>query len=110
MRGRPKTQLILSEVEREQLEALAKRRKTIQALAQRARIVLACAEGIENKVVAVQQRVAPQTVCKWRVRFAQHRMEGLLDAPRSGAPRSIDDTHVEAVISKWNDDAFCRVG
>jgi hypothetical protein len=41
MRGRPKAELVLSELEREQLKALTMRRKTAQALALRARIVLA---------------------------------------------------------------------
>ena len=45
MRGRPKSELVLSEAEREQLTALTLRRKTAQALALRARIVLACAEA-----------------------------------------------------------------
>jgi hypothetical protein len=39
MSRRPKTQLVLSETERDQLEALTLRRKTAQALALRARIV-----------------------------------------------------------------------
>ena len=90
MRGRPKSQLVLSDTEREQLEALTLRRKTAQALALRARIVLSCADGEDNKVVAARQRVTPQTVCKWRARFVEHRLDGLLDAPRPGAPRSID--------------------
>ncbi len=51
MSGRPKTPLVLSATEREQLIALTKRRKTAQALALRARIVLACAEGLDNKVL-----------------------------------------------------------
>jgi transposase len=100
MRGRPKTQLMLSETEREQLEALMLRRKTAQALALRARIVLACAAGADNKVVAARQRVTPQTVSKWRARFVEQRLDGLLDAPRPGAPRSIDDTRIDAVIAK----------
>ena len=100
MSGRPKTQLMLSETEREQLEALTLRRKTAQALALRARIVLACAEGADNKVVAVRQRVTQQTVSKWRARFVEQRLDGLLDAPRPGAPRTIDDSRVDAVIAK----------
>lgn len=100
MRGRPKAELVLSEGEREQLAALTLRRKTAQALALRARIVLACADGVDNKVVAVRQRVTPQTVSKWRARFVEQRLDGLLDAPRPGAPRSIDDARVDAVIAK----------
>ena len=100
MRGRPKTQLVLTQAELEQLTALTLRRKTAQALALRARIVLACAQGSENKVVASRQRVTPQTVSKWRARFVQDRLDGLLDAPRTGAPRTIDDARVDAVIAK----------
>lgn len=100
MRGRPKAELVLSEPEREQLVALTLRRKTAQALALRARIVLACAEGAENKTVAARLRVTQQTVGKWRTRFVEHRLDGLLDAPRPGAPRTIDDARVDAVIAK----------
>ncbi len=100
MRGRPKAELVLNEAEHEQLTALTLRRKTAQALALRARIVLACAEGVDNKMVASRQRVTPQTVSKWRARFVQDRLDGLLDAPRPGAPRTIDDTRVDAVIAK----------
>lgn len=100
MRGRPKAQLVLSEVEREQLTALTLRRKTAQALALRARIVLACAAGQTNNAVAQHQRVTKQTVSKWRARFVEHRLDGLLDAPRPGAPRTIDDARVDAVIAK----------
>jgi transposase len=100
MSGRPKAQLVLSESEREQLEALTMRRKTAQALALRARIVLGCAGGADNKAVAARQRVTQQTVSKWRARFVEHRLDGLLDAPRPGAPRTIDDARVDAVIAK----------
>jgi len=100
MRGRPKARLVLSESEREQLKALTLRRKTAQALALRARIVLACADGVDNRSVAARQRVTPQTVSKWRARFVDQRLDGLLDAPRPGAPRSIDDARVDAVIAK----------
>lgn len=91
MRGRPKAELVLTESEREELIALTLRRKTAQTLALRARIVLACADGQDSKAVAARQRVTPQTVGKWRARYVEHRLDGLLDAPRSGAPRTIDD-------------------
>jgi transposase len=100
MSGRPKASLVLTDIEREELKALTLRRKTAQALAQRARIVLACADGNDNKVAAARQRVTPQMVSKWRARFVEHRLDGLLDAPRSGAPRTIDDARVDAVIAR----------
>ena len=98
--GRPKAELVLTEPEREQLSVWARRRKTAQALALRSRIVLACSDGAENKAVAAELKVAKQTVCKWRGRFLQLRLDGLLDAPRPGAPRTIDDVRVDAVIAK----------
>lgn len=91
MRGRPKAELVLSERERDQLTSLTMRRKTAQALALRARIVLACAGGIDNKMVAAKLRVTEQTVSKWRARYVTRRLDGLLDAPRPGAPRSIEE-------------------
>ena len=79
MRGRPKTELVLSTTEREQFAALTLRRKTALALAlaQRARIVRGCADGLDNQVVAAYQRVTAQTGSKWRARFIEHRLGGL---------------------------------
>jgi transposase len=53
-----------------------------------------------NKMVAAKLRVTEQTVSKWRARYVTHRLDGLLDAPRPGAPRSIEDARVDAVIAK----------
>jgi len=100
MRGRPKADLVLTEAEREQLQAWTRRRKTAQALALRSRIVLACAKGLDNRVVAKELAVTPQTVSKWRGRFVRERLGGLCDAPRSGAPRTVHDADVETVITR----------
>lgn len=94
----PLPPLELSEAERSELRALASRRSTAQALALRARIVLACAEGGQNKLIAAQLGLDRQTVGKWRRRFVDQRIDGLHDEPRSGAPRTIDDERIEAVI------------
>jgi transposase len=100
MSGRPKAALVLTETERADLSAFTLRRRTAQGLALGARIVLACADGQDNKVVAARFRITPQMVSKWRARSVEHRLDGLLDAPRSGAPRTIDDERVDAVIAK----------
>ncbi len=96
--GRPKAPLILSLEEQETLQRWARRPKTAQALAQRARIVLACATGKGNDVVARELGVIRQTVGRWRTRFINKRLDGLLDEPRPGAPRKITDAEVEAVL------------
>ncbi len=98
-RGRPMAPLALDGAERETLEQWTRRPKTAQALALRARIVLACAEGRSNTAVAAELRVCVDTVGKWRSRFLEQRLDGLLDQPRSGRPRMIDDADVERVIA-----------
>src|SRR3954453_9290088 len=98
--GRPKAELVLSEAEREALERWARRPSSAQALAQRSRIVLACAQGLTNQAVAARERVTRQMVGKWRKRFVERRLDGLLDEPRPGQPRKITDEQVEQVIVK----------
>jgi transposase len=86
--------------EREKLETWARRPKTSQRLALRSRIVLAAAAGMENGDIADELKVTRQTVGKWRQRFHENRLDGLVDEPRPGAPRTISDAHVEEVIAK----------
>jgi transposase len=93
-------EVVLSDSERSELKALAGRRKTAQAMAMRARIVLACSEGLQSKQVAARLGVDEATVGKWRRRFADKRLDGLYDEPRSGTPRTVDDARIEAVIVK----------
>lgn len=100
MKGRPKAELILSTGEREQLQSWARRRKTAQALALRSRIILECARGTDNKRVAARLGITQQMVSKWRRRFVAMRLDGLLDTPRTGKPRTIEDAQVEAVITR----------
>ncbi len=98
--GRPKALLILGDDERLKLETWASRPKRTQRLAQRARMILACSEGLENKAVAARLRVNPVTVGKRRRRFLEDRLEGLVDEPRPGAPRTITDAKVEEIVTK----------
>src|SRR5215208_3314525 len=100
MAARRLAALTLTEAERTELTALAARPKTAQVLAQRARIVLACADGLENKMASLQLGVHAMTVGQWRRRFLDQRVEGLRDEARSGAPRTIDDERIEAVITR----------
>jgi len=94
------TQVSLTESDREQLLAWSRRPKTAQALASRARIVIAAADGDSNEEIAEDLGVSRATVSKWRARFAASGLDGLSDAPRSGAPRKISDQDVERVLAK----------
>ncbi len=96
--GRPMAELILSAEERSTLEGWVRRRNSAQALAWRAGIVLDCAGGLTNTVVARRRHVSKQMVGKWRSRFVRHRVGGLLDEPRCGAPRTVEDAHIESVL------------
>ncbi len=92
--------LVLTGEEREALERWTRRPKTSQALALRARIVLACAEGENNTNVGSAVGVHRGMVRRWRTRFLEKRLDGLLDEPRPGAPRTISDADVERVIAR----------
>lgn len=92
--------IVLSDEERETLEAWVRRPKTSQALALRARIVLACAaDHRPDTVIARELGIFRNTVGKWRSRFQSKRLDGLLDEPRPGAPRKIGDKEIERLIA-----------
>ncbi|WP_204810201.1 helix-turn-helix domain-containing protein [Mycobacterium riyadhense] len=98
-RGRPTAGLGLTEEEHQTLTRWAPRRKLLSshALALRPRIVLGCAQGLSNKQVAVRERVSPSAVGKWRRRFVEARLDGLVDDPRSGRPATVSAEQVEDV-------------
>lgn len=98
-RGRPTVEIDLSADERSTLERWARRHSSSQALALRSKIVLACATGqATHAEIAAELGCNPVTVGKWRHRFAEARLDGLVDAPRPGAARSIGDDVVEAIV------------
>jgi transposase len=94
------TRIELTDDERAQLVAWERRRSSAQALALRSRIVLAAAEGPNNTQIARELGIAVSSVRKWRNRFAVHRLDGLVDEPRPGRPRTITDERVDEVITK----------
>jgi transposase len=100
MAYRVPTSLDLSAEERAELESWARRRKTAQGLALRARIVLLASDGRSNTAIAAELSTGKHTVGKWRERFARERTDGLLDEPRSGAPRRIGDDQVAELIDR----------
>jgi transposase len=97
--GRPLATLTLTDEQRSELRGWARRPKTAQAHALRARIVLHCARGMSNGEVADELGVNRATVGKWRRRFIEKGLDGLVDAPRPGTPRTISDEDVERVIA-----------
>jgi transposase/transposase-like protein len=97
--GRPTVEILLTSDERATLERWARRHSSSQALALRCRIVLACADGDGTQAeIADDLGCHPTTVGKWRHRFVEDRLDGLVDAPRPGAARTIGDDVIEAVL------------
>jgi transposase len=96
--------LTVSDDEREALERWSRRPKSPHSIAQRARIVLLAGDGLSNVAVAEKVGVNPATVLKWRKRFIESRLDGLIDEPRPGAPRKITDAEVEAVVVRTLED------
>ncbi|MGA7051328.1 MAG: IS630 family transposase [Mycobacterium sp.] len=91
--------VVLSDDEREQLQAWVRRPKSAQALALRSRIVLACEGDSSNTQIARELGVTRGMVTKWRNRFAVDRLDGLLDEPRPGRPRVVEDARIEELIT-----------
>src|SRR4249919_1264678 len=80
--------VMLSDEEREQLEAWARRRKSAQALAMRSRVVLAAAEGLKNTEIGERLGITRGMAAKWRRRFVAERLDGLVDALAGGRARA----------------------
>lgn len=99
-RGRPRVPLVIADGQRTELERFARRARTNRHLALRAKIILACDSGLSNAAVAAKLRTSHVTVGKWRKRFIEDGIDGLFDEPRPGAPRSISDDEVEAILVK----------
>jgi len=92
--------LRLSRKERELLESFARAGNTPQKIVLRIRIVLRSAEGVANHRLAAELGTSRPTVLRWRQRFGQAGVEGLLeDAPRPGRKRRLTREKEEAIVN-----------
>ena len=71
-----------------------------EPLALRSRIILACAKGKNFQKVADELGVSRSTVVKWRGRFEDLRLDGLLDSPRTQMGREPNGKRAEEVRDK----------
>lgn len=100
MARRAAVKIMLSEDERSELESRRRRRKTARGDALRAAIVLLASEGLSNSAIAGELSITRVTARLWRRRFARHRLDGLSDEPRPGAPRKIGDDKIADIVTK----------
>ena len=99
-RGRPIPPVSLSAQERAYLERQVRRHRAPRAFSDRCRFILCCSDGLSNKEVGAELGFHEHRVGKWRRRFQAARIDGLLDEPRPGRPRSNPDDQVAAVIER----------
>lgn len=86
--GRRSTPLTCSDGDRAELERLGRSRTEPRRRVERALIILACLSGEPQAQIAARLGTRPNTVSKWRIRFAHKGIAGLDDAPRSGKPKT----------------------
>jgi len=96
--GRPVPSLLLTRGERIALEAWTRQPTSPQSLALRARVILLCAAGRSNTETAAELHLTIQTVGKWRQRFIEKRLDGMLAEPRPGTPRKLSEADVDRVL------------
>jgi transposase len=105
------TPISLTAEERITLEGWIRSSKTEQRLVARAKIVRLASGGVASRAIAGEVGCARGVVSKWRVRFAQERLAGLADAPRSGKPRTYGasaDRRILAVLDRPPPAGFAR--
>lgn len=97
--GRTASRITCSDEDRQALERRAASRTEARQVVERARIILGSVAGERVKDMARRLHTRPNTVIKWRARFAQHGLKGLDDAPRPGATRVYDEDFRNRVLA-----------
>jgi transposase len=91
--------VMLTAAERKTLKTRVRGAKTPHRDRVRAQIVRAAARGHANERISAELGVGVDTVRKWRGRFAEHGLGGLVDLPRTGRPRRITALERAAVVA-----------
>lgn len=94
------TPIELSEQEREILRQWSRSVTTEHRLVERARIILLAAEELATREIARRLQTRPARVSKWRTRFAEQRITGLSDNPRSGKPAKYDAETEKRILAQ----------
>jgi transposase len=81
--------IVLSEVERDQLERALRDRRTPVRMVERARMILLAAAGFDNQHIAMEVRCSENKVGRWRLRYSKLRFEGIeKNLPRAHSRRN----------------------
>jgi len=89
----------LNPEQRSILQQQARGRSLPARVVERARIILRAADGLQDKDIAVELGIRPETVARWRNRFLDGGWAAVeKDASRPGRPRMISDARVTKVV------------
>jgi transposase len=104
-RGRPKEAVRLTRKQRrELLEA-----RSDSLLSARAFLILLCDGGRSDTSVAEELGTTPHRVGRWRRRYLASGIRGLMDLPRSGAPRKVSKEEISRVSEMIKSPDYCTV-
>ena len=95
---KPSKAFSIGRAERAELQQWRRARNTRHSLAQRARLILLLADGMAPVDIMAKLDVTRPTVFKWRKRFEQDGVDGLLDRPRPGQPRKLTEKKIKEVL------------
>lgn len=101
--------VVLTAGQRSQLEAITRRSSAPMRQVLRARIVLAAPAGQSNAGIARALAITADTARKWRKRFCGNGIDGLIDLPRSGRPRTFTAEQVAEVKAARALDLYARI-
>src|ERR1700730_6157319 len=97
--------IVLDAKTRQELERLSGSRSASVRLAQRSKIVLLAATGMDNETIGVTFGITRQKVGRWRSRYAELGLAGILsEKQRSGRPLSISTRRRAAIVRKTLDE------
>ena len=95
---KPSKPFSIRRAERTELQRWRRVRNTPHSLAQRARLILLLADGVAPVDIMATLDVTRPTVFKWRKRFEQDGVDGLLDRPRPGQPHKLTEKTIKEVL------------
>lgn len=96
--ARPSVQINLNQKDKTELELILRSKKVESRIKERARIIMLWHEGKSYDQTTAICNVHREAIAKWRKRFHSLGLEGLQDAPRSGAPKRIKESQKNKVI------------
>jgi len=97
--GRTAVPICLKPEDRRELQSWLRLRNTTKGVADRARAALLLDDGLSVGEVAARVDVDRTTLYKWRKRYSERGLDGLVDGYRSGRPTKITPEVAERILT-----------